>query len=345
MNYRVRIKGHGHTAQSKGTIDNLENYPDDQRWTAIQVATSRQILRPNGHRDVCLEFNALDDNDAYEWLCQNFHPADERPLAGKSYLRGCRSKVKKGEQPTEPIIVHCSPENRPKPVASVPQPYHGYSPPSSQQLVPIVQSSLQAVLDVVDDQFRDSRLDADKITSDKDNQTPTIRGAVEACNKFVNRLVWGITGLPTFQDAVIEAGLKRVVNQYIATRAMELRTIGDTKATDQLREDTLIMAREVVISAIQDYLPEADVGHWQVELCDVGSRLVSVIKAIRAHTGWGLKKSKDFVDAVRDRPLSLHGPQESHSETILSGISEAKAHKLGEELSAAGAHAIVREVV
>lgn len=65
---------------------------------------------------------------------------------------------------------------------------------------------------------------------------------------------------------------------------------------------------------------------FDVVLKEIGGQKIQVIKAVRAHTGLGLKEAKALVDGVEA------GPQK-----VKEGVSKEDADKVKGELEAAGA--------
>ncbi len=65
---------------------------------------------------------------------------------------------------------------------------------------------------------------------------------------------------------------------------------------------------------------------FDVVLKEIGGQKIQVIKAVRAHTGLGLKEAKALVDGVEA------GPQK-----VKEGVSKEDAEKVKGELEAAGA--------
>jgi len=69
---------------------------------------------------------------------------------------------------------------------------------------------------------------------------------------------------------------------------------------------------------------------FDVVLKEVGGQKIQVIKAVRAHTGLGLKEAKALVDGVDS------GPQK-----VKEGVSKDDAEKVKKELEAVGATAVI----
>lgn len=67
---------------------------------------------------------------------------------------------------------------------------------------------------------------------------------------------------------------------------------------------------------------------FTVELTDVGSNKIGVIKAVRAVTSLGLKDAKDLVEAA--------------PKVVKEGVSKEEAEKIKKELEAAGAKVVVK---
>jgi len=72
--------------------------------------------------------------------------------------------------------------------------------------------------------------------------------------------------------------------------------------------------------------PEEEQTEFKVMLKEIGDQKIQVIKAVRAHTGLGLKEAKALVDNV------AQGPQ-----AVKEDVPKEDAEKIKSELEAAGA--------
>lgn len=83
------------------------------------------------------------------------------------------------------------------------------------------------------------------------------------------------------------------------------------------------MAAPAAAGAAAGAAPEAEQTEFTVILKSAGEQKVSVIKAVRAITGLGLKEAKDLVDGA--------------PKTLKEGVSKADAEAIAKQLTDAGA--------
>ena len=75
MEYRVRVIANGRSAKNKGIVTG--------RWTTL---TEREDSK-HGYSVEVFTISARDHEDAFKQVSLLFHPSDNRPLAGISYIR------------------------------------------------------------------------------------------------------------------------------------------------------------------------------------------------------------------------------------------------------------------
>ena len=93
--------------------------------------------------------------------------------------------------------------------------------------------------------------------------------------------------------------------------------------TEAEEDVTEVYAGEEIESEEETDQEETAEGTVSVELTEVGPNKVKVIKVVREITGYGLKESKDLVDAASDEPV-----------IIVEGVTEEEAQEIKAALEA-----------
>jgi ribosomal protein L7/L12 len=107
---------------------------------------------------------------------------------------------------------------------------------------------------------------------------------------------------------------------------------------------------ETLAAAFEDHCPEAEVSiedlqderdpqlplgrdrdAVEISISEVGERKIAVIKCIRAATGWSLRESKVWVEAIANKPMMVTLTGRS-ADQLLAQLSEAEAAASSREL-------------